>query len=680
MGQKKRQAKPNSVFFRGKATIVGRVTSARAGKPIAGAEARARIEIVDKSKGWPACAEAEAEVTTDDRGCYEIKVPGLRKLDEAKFYTYFVVSADAARSVPEQIMPARRESDQPRAGKRLKVNFKLDPAFAVAGRVVDEKGSPVEAVEVVVYQSSSYGCCNPMLVGGDWPKTDANGEFLADGMPMGLSAEQRQTAGFFHPDFQRCFVQRIGDLPRGKNRTACLDDVILRRGLRLSGAVRNTRGKPVAGANVLVMAEDPYQGDPGCARPPAKWGMKTGADGRYVANGLAPMIYNVFVAHPSLPPGTKMGVNLMTRSQAGVDVVLDKAAGVLAGTVTRADGSPAAGVKLEIEQYLTQVNQTTTTNKRGQYRLAGFAPHLGVTFEGVSDLDDLAWFDPPNLRADIRLPELLTVTGRLVDVRTGQPLGGTKRLRLTKNPSWGGRGPIVESNPRSGTFEMPGVWPGPYFLCVRSNPDTVICRELKVTAARADLGDVPIHAGVTLQGKVLTPSGRPIPRADVFVDSPQYYDGKSARTDSQGRYSFKGLSDGSHQFRIRADGWAPFYLQELDLPGEGGRFVNNVRMAKGVSVTGRVTDGDKPITRQIVILSARQPRGQRVKRPWIADTNTDDTGCFCFPNIRPGKYAIRCGLEERNITIKPDQAMKFNFRWPGRYIPGPHQSKGGHAI
>ena len=47
-------------------------------------------------------------------------------------------------------------------------------------------------------------------------------------------------------------------------------------------------------------------------------------------------------------------------------------------------------------------------------------------------------------------------------------------------------------------------------------------------------------------------------------------------------------------------------------------------MGKGVSLTGRVTDGKTPVDRQIVILSARKPRGRAFqKRPWIADTNTD---------------------------------------------------------
>ncbi|MHC4986384.1 MAG: carboxypeptidase regulatory-like domain-containing protein, partial [Planctomycetota bacterium] len=562
MGKTTRQVKSNDKFFRGKATIVGRVTSARSGKSVAGAEVRARIQIVDQSKGWPPCAKAHVKTVADEKGRYELKIPGLRKLDQAKFYTYFDLAADAARCEPEQVMPVRRPSDRPGAGKRLTVNLKLKPAFAVAGRVVDETGTPIEGVEVIVYQSSSYGCCNPMLVGGDWPKTDADGRFLADGMPPGLPTEQRQTAGFFHDDFQRRFIQRLGNLPRSRNRTADLGDIVLQKGLRLSGTVRTARGTPVVGAKVLVRADRPYEGDPGCARPPAKWGLKTDSQGRYAAVGLPPMIYTVSVTHDAHPPGAKVDVNLMTRSQSGVDVVLDKAAGILAGTVTRADGTPAANVELKAEQHTTWVERAATTNRRGRYRLEGFAAHLGVTFEGFTDMDMLAWFDPPNTKADIRLPEEITVTGRLVDGRTGQPIRRKdKRVLITTDPDWQ-RGIFGQLHPRSGRFEIPGVWPGVYYLCSRTIDEAFLCRKVNVTASHCDLGDVLVHGGVTLTGKVLTPSGKPIRGAEVFIDGPQYYDGESVRTDAQGRYAINKLSDGAYQFRVRAEGYAPLYEQE----------------------------------------------------------------------------------------------------------------------
>jgi len=618
------------------------------------------------------------KATTDDKGRYEVTIAGLKDFDEDAFAAFFVVSAEATRFVPEQLMPARRKSQLPFAGKRLRVDVELKPAFALAGSVVDEKGKPIEGVEVIVYQSSSYGCFNPSLVGG-WPKTDTNGQFLADGMPMGLPSEQRQVAGFFHPDFQRRFIQRIGDLPRDRNRVAHVGEVTLRKGLRLSGTVRDARGKPVPDASVLVMAVQPYEGDPGCARPPAKWGLRTDANGRYAASGLPPMYYHVIVTHASLPPGTRMDVKLMTRSRSGVDVVLDKKAGVLAGTVTNADGTPAANLKLEAQQYPPWVEKSVTTNKRGQYRLAGFAPDIAVDFEGFSEMDDLAWFDPPNEQADIRLPAELTVTGRLVDARTGQPVPGKKEIVLSTNPSWG-RGFRAESASRSGELEIPGVWPGSYYVCASAPGYVTTCREVRVKATHCDLGDVPVHRGVTLEGKVLTSTGRPIRNAEVFIDNLQFYDGKAVRTDAAGRYVFKGLSDGSYRFRVRADGWATFYQQNLATPVEGGRVVKDVRLTRGVSIRGSVGDNGVPVTRQIVILSSRRKRGLRQKRPWIADTNTDENGEFIFPNVRPGEYAIRCGLDVRNITVKRGKAMTCNFRWPGRFKLAASKTKGGHAL
>jgi protocatechuate 3,4-dioxygenase beta subunit len=678
MSAQKRKANSKQSFFRGKATVTGRVTAERTGKPIAGAQVTATIRVFDASKGWPPVAEQEVKGTTDDRGRYEITVRGVRKLDENAFHVYCEVFVSAQRHVPERTMPGDRKSQQPYAGKRLRKDIQLKPAFALRGRVLDEKGRPIEGVEVLVYQSSSYGCCNPSLVGGDWPVTDADGRFLADGMPMGLPSEQRQVVGFFHNDYVRRFVQRIGDLPRNRKRVAELGDIVLGKGLSLSGTVRDTRGRPVAGAEVLVVAEEPYEGDPGCARPPAKWDIKTGADGRYKAAGLPPMVYHVMVTYDSHPPGSRMDVKLMTRSRSGVDVVLDKKSGALAGTVTHADGTPAAGLELHADQYTSGVRQTITTNKLGRYKLEGFAPHMAVYFEGDGEMEHIAWFDPPNRQADIRLPKELTVTGRLVDATTGKPVAGKMRYKITPSPYWGQRQETSAS--RSGVFTISGVPTGRAYLCVRPTNCAVTCRQVDLKASTCDLGDIPVYRSVTLEGTILTPSGKPIKNAEVFIDGPHLYDGESTRTNAKGRYVFKDIWHAPHQFRVRAEGFAPYYEQSVELPAESGRLVKDVRMARGVAIRGRVMDGKTPVDRQIVILSARRIRGRFVKRPWIADTSTTDTGEFVFPHVRPGKYLLRCGLEQRNITVKAGQPLTCNFRWPGRYKMPPHQSKGGHVL
>jgi len=681
MGQRARQGKSKSktAFFHGKATIHGRITSKRGGKPIMGAQVKAEVTIFDKARGWPPVAKEQATATTDAAGRYKIVLPGLTKIDKTAYDAFLSVSGDAATFVPESRMEGKWFSQPPVAGKRLKMDGKLAPAFAVDGRVVDENGRPLKDVEVIVYQTSSHGCFNPSLVGGEWPNTDANGEFLADGMPKGLPTEQRQTAGFFHPDYQRRFIQRLGDLPRDRKGVAHLGDIVLRRGRSLSGTVWDAKGKPVARANVLIMAERPYEGDPGCARPPAKWNLRTDSEGRYAAHGLPPMIYNVFVTHKSQPPGARMDVNIMTRSRSDVDIVLDKDAGVLAGTVLSADGTPTVSYELKADQYVSRTQKSTKTDKQGRYRLDGFAPHTGVSIEGFSHMDDLAWFDPPNLAADIRLPEKLTVTGRLIDARTGKPIAANKRFVVTANPAWG-RGFRAQSADPSGKFEIPDVWAGDYYLGATCEGYASIYRPVKISRAKCDVGDFLLHRGVTLTGTVLTTSGKPITNAEVYIDNLLYYDGKAVRANAQGRYTFKGLSDGIYQFRVRADCWAPFYLQQLELPEEGGRFERNVCMAKGVAITGHVMDGSTPIDRQIVILSSRKTGGRLQKRPWIADVNTDANGCFTFPNIRPGKYAIRCGLTERNITVKPGQSTTCNFIWPGKFKMPPHKSKGGHVI
>jgi hypothetical protein len=675
---RKKTHKRQSSFFKGKATVFGRVTSASGGRPVSGAEVHVTVQLVDRSKGWPPCAETEAKTTTDSNGRYEMRIDGLKKDGGEGPVCYFAVEVMATRFVPERLMPARRRSRLPFTGTRRKVDAKLKRAFALTGKVTDERGRPLSGVEVIVYQSSSHGCFNPLLVGGDWPKTGKDGRFLADGMPIGLPREQRQVAGFFHPEYERRFVQRIGDLPRNSEGVASID-VKLRKGLELSGAVRDTRGRRIKGASVLVMAMQTYEGDPGCARSPARWGLKTDKNGRFVAKSLPRMYYHVIVTHKSHPSGSAMFVNLMRRSRKNIEVVLDRKSGVLAGTVTEADGSAAAGVTLTAGQYASRDKRVAQTNKRGRYRMDGFVPGLVAGFDGFSDLDTLAWFVPPNKTADIVLPRKVTVAGRLVDACSGRPVRGKKQILLSAEPRWG-RGFLAEAPTASGVFKVREVWPGTYYVCADAQDYQRTCRKMEVGQSGCDLGDVPIHRGVTLQGTIRTSNGKPVAGADVFIDSPQFYDGMSVRTNARGRYVFRRLSDGTYHFRVRTKGWATFCLHELALPLDKRKVVKDVRMRKGVRLSGKVMDGSRPVTKQMVILSSRAVRKGRLKRPWISDTATNEDGLFVFENVSPGKYALRCGIEERNITVRSAGNTTCNFRWPGKFkLRRDWPRKGGHA-
>ncbi|MBI3987153.1 MAG: hypothetical protein HY343_09545 [Lentisphaerae bacterium] len=246
-------------FFEGKAIISGRVTLAPSHRPVSAAVVAANLALVDKKKGWPPCAKAEARSTTDNDGRYTLEIDGLRKLGTDAPQVYFSVEVMAARCVPERKFPAWRQSAFPFAGKRRRLNVELKPAYALAGRVLDEEGHPLPDTKVYIYQSSSHGCFNPSLVGGEWPVTDTDGRFFADGMPLGLPSEQRQVAGFFHPDFERRFVQRLVNLPRDGEGVAHIE-VTLRKGFGISGRVVDMKGSPVSNAKVLVMASIPMKG------------------------------------------------------------------------------------------------------------------------------------------------------------------------------------------------------------------------------------------------------------------------------------------------------------------------------------------------------------------------------------------------------------------------------------
>ena len=66
------------------------------------------------------------------------------------------------------------------------------------------------------------------------------------------------------------------------------------------------------------------------------------------------------------------------------------------------------------------------------------------------------------------------------------------------------------------------MWPGNYYVCAEAPGYRRTSREVNVKPDGGDLGDVVIHRGVRLEGRVLTVRGRPIAGAEVFIDNLQF--------------------------------------------------------------------------------------------------------------------------------------------------------------
>lgn len=653
------QGKTDADVFTARAIVRGRVTSAATGRGLAGIKVRGSVAVIRNEN----CDESNAETTTDDDGRYGMEIPTLEQLPtDPDVQVLYVSWAEAPRHVPWS--PSGKRPKPPAAGGTLTEDIVLQPAYAVRGRVVDEASRPVEGVEVIVYETSSRGCCNPGIV-GDWPETGEDGRFLADGMPLDLPRERRQAAGFFHPDYVRRFIQRMVDLPRDADGVADLGDIVLQRGIALSGRVTDEAGRPVSGEEVLVIGEAPYAGDPGCARTPSKCKLITDDEGRYTVNGLPPLFYDVVVARSDDMTGSAVGVDLMTGSRDDVDIIVG-GTGVLSGRVTKADGSPATDIEFPVWQHSVHVRKTIRTDENGRYRVGGLVPGVHTGIEGLTEMNWLGWFTPPDKNADITLPEEITVTGRLVDRDTGKPMSRPRKVLLSASKDFSFGSP-EEFRSKDGRFGLQDAHAGTWYLCATAEGYVDASRQVELTPESADLGDVPMHKGIVLRGKVTTAEGRSVRGAEVFLDGGQSYWGRTVRTNRLGRYAFKKLPDGMYTLRVRADACAPAFLDEIALPIDAKKVTHDVTMGPGVCISGRVADAGRPVERQMVVLRRQDEREGWSRPVWIHDANTDTDGQFVFPHVAPGEYALCCGLEERAVTVG-NADLRCDFAWPGNYV------------
>lgn len=167
----------------GTATISGRVVDADTGQPLR------RTEVSVSQTNAPGPSRRPLSVRTDDNGRYV-----ARDLPPGQF----VVSARRAGYVTVsygQTMPGtsmRRISLE--AGSRVTgIDFALQHAGAITGRVVDEAGEPAEGVAIQALRAQRVrGRTRYVPTGGRTPITDDLGHFRVYGLPPGeylLAAE-----------------------------------------------------------------------------------------------------------------------------------------------------------------------------------------------------------------------------------------------------------------------------------------------------------------------------------------------------------------------------------------------------------------------------------------------------------------------------------------------------------
>ncbi|MCA8925499.1 MAG: carboxypeptidase regulatory-like domain-containing protein [Planctomycetes bacterium] len=183
-------------------------------------------------------------------------------------------------------------------------------------------------------------------------------------------AEGRFTIEHLYPGVYRLEVIREGSAPAGGEevevtRGTVERELILPRGARLSGTVRDDRGQPLEGAGVFAILDGDYLGS-----------TRTDAEGRFEVESLPPGSYRLFVR------GDGDRVVSLTPLEVAADAVLEGLSVVarpparLRGKVVGPSGEGLAGIVVRLRGVDSPVERRARTNPDGSFE-------LGPLYDGV---------------------------------------------------------------------------------------------------------------------------------------------------------------------------------------------------------------------------------------------------------------------------------------------------------
>lgn len=638
------------------ATVEVAVVSADDRSPVAGAS----VELRD-------LATLAATTGADGRATFDGVGPGRWEI---------VAWAPGYAKAFGQIGVAR-----PAAGVRVveKTTVALRRGAPVSGVVRGADGRSVEGALVLFLGASSFGPRPDAR--RDAVRTDAEGRFRFDALP----------AGSFR------FAARHPSYAPGSSPIVTLDgqterrgvEIVLEAGAVLAGRVVSRSGEPIAQAAVRVAPDDSA----------AAWRDEvrqtfTDETGAFEMTGLPRRRLRVVaLSERGSSPMTEVDLEGAASRR---DLVLTlELEGAIAGIVVDDKGEPVSEAQVVAVPDFRRLREG-----RFDWRLRGLLRERAdaggrFEFRGLED----GTYRITASRTENPRPAFGRMGGGVTakvgdtDVRVVVETGGRLKGKVlyadgsapdlyVVGIGFGGGTPFSASD---GAFILEDVAPGERTLTV-SGPgfDRVQVAVRVVPDQEVDVGTITVKRGRTISGRVLGPSGKPVPDATVTAARRLFGDGanaastgggrlgpmaglqKSAVTDERGEFVLYGV--GPRELTIVAEherlGRS---LAQVVPGGEAPATVELVLLPFAV-LEGKVSRAGKPAEDVIVnVTSQRVPQAN-----FLVTTGAD--GMFRFDRLAPDTYLVQAtvgrnpvagmGFHTRVVTLGPGQTARVDLDIP----------------
>jgi protocatechuate 3,4-dioxygenase beta subunit len=548
------------------------------------------------------------------------------------------------------------------------VRIVMAPGTTLSGRVAGEDGQPVAGAKLVLMNLQAIGKVAQAT-------SDEEGRFELRHLSAGkldLLAE--------HPRHARAHLAGIEITAGGT--AVDLGTVTMPDGTAIEGRVTDSRGTPIAGAEVQAAPEsrDPFD------LIPLQWGedgstggARTGVDGGFRVEPLRRgALYNVAVTHPGYATASAPRVKTPTEEPVRIEM---KEARTLSGRVVGPEGEPVPGASLTwFEENRTGLRTSSSSRSLGQTDDDGRFQVLDLLPGTTANLAVQAQGYQPRQVEGLRIPEDRDLTdvkvalerAALLEVRVisaeGEPVSGVwvraepKRKKL-ETGTFGLGAQVEPGNTDAGGRCRLSVQPGTYDVVAMKEGQAV--RESVVAGSASTAVELRFPPGAPVSGRVVGEDGMGI--GNVAVTMRQ---ARSllvwAQTEADGTFRFAGVARGSYRLEARE-----MTSERSSDPLEivvAGEPVRNLELRlgprrDGVTLTGRLL-GLAP--EEIPQVQVSASGGEEISR----QGSVAREGIYRIEDIMPGEWEVYAYLPtgraaQGKLRIEPgSRAANLDLEFP----------------
>lgn len=597
------------------ASLAGTVVGQGAG-PVRGARVIA----------WPVGERAAAgEATTDAQGAFTVG-----DLTAGRRYRLAVAAEGYLPAEPGEVeVPAPRP-----------LVIELEPAAALSGWVLDGAGQGISGAEVRLVPASP-----PAGVAGlprshleeTAARSGADGSFTLSGLAAGPATLSAAAEGFA-PSAPLAVEVASGEQQAGLV-------LVLREGAVLTGAVRDRRGEPIAGARISASGRSAV----------------SDREGAYRLAGLPEGRLTVTVRHAGYNDG---GGELTIEPGAQAEDFVLRGGLAASGVVTDEEGRRVAGARVEMEQSSAFEHHTyrTLADEDGAFLLAPVASgtyELTASHPGYAEGRDP---EPLELTADRDGLELrLNMARRISGAITGVARPELARLAVAAKGE-GGREFKGEVD-HLGAYEIPDLPAGEYLVraALEGGEREAVARVALRGEVREVRQDLDLGGGLALTG-LATYQGLPLASARISLRGTAVSVERGVMTDAAGRFRIEGLAAGPYRLTLVHPREQLIHNAELELDADREIHLE-VATAEILGAVRSTADG-RPLPEAMVLLYQLGAADGEPRSLFTVATNA--AGFFTQARLAAGRYRVRVQKEgfvahEEELRVEQGERLALSL-------------------